>query len=330
MDELNNLINRLKKYNIHKIKNIKIIKKEVLNTVLIDTDFVDTKIRLYIKNNIKTCFLIKYKYKNININLEYYCCKEIDNILLKNIIKRIIFLMDITNIYKNVNIQLYDTPFKKKLPCLDCQKKLSSININSGLSYDNNIIIYRKEELLKVLIHEMIHILDIDVKYENNHNKKKILNKLCINTLLINESYVETWANILNIYLTLKENNKIVNNETYIKNFINEKKFNIKQCCKIIIYFNLDLSKEKCSKIIYDTTNILSYILLKTYNLIYINRFLRKFKGDTTIIVQKYNYSNYINYLYKIMNYKIDIFQKNIDKIKSTKYNLNMNMSICK
>ena len=45
MDELNNLINRLKKYNIHKIKNIKIIKKEVLNTVLIDTDFVDTKIR---------------------------------------------------------------------------------------------------------------------------------------------------------------------------------------------------------------------------------------------------------------------------------------------
>ena len=126
--------------------------------------------------------------------------------------------MDITKIYINVNIEIYDTPFKKKLPCIDCNKKLSSININSGLSYENNIIIYRKEELLKVLIHEMIHILDIDIKYENNNNKKKILNKLCINNLLINESYVESWANIINIYLTLKENNEIVNNEEYIKN----------------------------------------------------------------------------------------------------------------
>ena len=76
-------------------------------------------------------------------------------------------MMDITNIYKNINIEIYNTPFKKKLPCRNYCKNLSSININSGLSYSNNIIIYRKEELLKVLIHEIIHILDIDVKYEN-------------------------------------------------------------------------------------------------------------------------------------------------------------------
>ena len=62
---------------------------------------------------------------------------------------------------------------KKYLPCSDCEKKLTSININSGLSYENNIIIYRKEELLKVLVHEMIHILDIDIKYENDNYKKK-------------------------------------------------------------------------------------------------------------------------------------------------------------
>ena len=328
MNELNNLINKLKKYKIHKIEDIKIIKKKVKNKLLIDTDFIDIKIRLYIKDNIKYCYLVKYKYKNIIINLEYYSCDLINNKILEKILKRIIFIMDITKIYKNVNIEIYDTPFKKKLPCIDCSKKLSSININSGLSYENNIIIYRKEELLKVLIHEMIHILDIDIKYENNNNKKRILNKLCINNLLINESYVESWANIINIYLTLKENNEIVKNEEYIKKFIEEKKFNIKQCCKIMIYFNLDISKNKCEKIIYDKTNILSYVILKTYNLIYINRFLRKFKGENTIIVNKYNYLDYINYLYKIINYKINIFTKNIEIMKSRKYNLNMNMSI--
>ena len=204
------------------------------------------------------------------------------------------------------------------------------VNVNSGLSYNNNIIIYRKEELLKVLLHEMIHILDIDVKYENNNHKKIILNKLCVNSLLINESYVETWANILNIYLTLIENNKIVSNEEYIENFIEEKKFSISQCCKIIIYFKLDLSNNNCTKKVYDKTNILSYILLKTYNLIYINKFLKKYKGEDTIIVKKYKYLDYINYLDKIMNYKINIFKKNIERIKKKKYNLNMNMTICK
>ena len=123
---------------------------------------------------------------------------------------------------------------------------------------------------------------------------KKILNKLCVNSLLINESYVETWSNILNIYLTLLEKNGVVEKKEYIRKFIEEKKFSISQCCKIIMYFKIDLSNEKCVKKIYDTTNILSYILLKTYNLIYINKFLKKYKGVDTIIVEKYNYSDYI------------------------------------
>ena len=76
---------------------------------------------------------------------------------------------------------------------------------------------------MKVLVHEMIHILDIDIKYENDNYKKKILDKLCVNSLLINESYVETWANILNIYLTLIEKNGVVENEEYIRKFIEEK-----------------------------------------------------------------------------------------------------------
>tara|TARA_Y100000589_G_C26997567_1_gene565313 strand:- start:590 stop:880 length:291 start_codon:yes stop_codon:yes gene_type:complete len=96
------------------------------------------------------------------------------------------------------------------------------------------------------------------------------------------------------------------------------------------MYFKLDLSNNSCKNKIYDKTNILSYILLKTYNLIYINKFLKKYKGIDTIIVKKYNYLDYINYLDKIMNYKINIFEKNIEKMQETKYNLNMNMTICK
>ena len=78
MNQLNLLLNKLKKYKLHKIKTIKITKKQVINKTLIETDFVDRTIRLYIKDNIKNCYIIKYKYKNIIINLAYYCCNLVN------------------------------------------------------------------------------------------------------------------------------------------------------------------------------------------------------------------------------------------------------------
>ena len=69
--------------------------------------------------------------------------------------------MIISNTYKNLNIEIYDTPFKKTFNCNNHKKcgKLTQNNVNSGLSYLNNIVIFRKEEMLKLLIHELIHML---------------------------------------------------------------------------------------------------------------------------------------------------------------------------
>ena len=76
-------------------------------------------------------------------------------------------MMIISNTYKNLNIQIYDTPFKKTFGCNNHKKcgKLNHNNVNSGLSYLNNIVIFDKRNL-KLLIHELIHALDIDNKYE--------------------------------------------------------------------------------------------------------------------------------------------------------------------
>jgi hypothetical protein len=39
---------------------------------------------------------------------------------------------------------------------------LSKKDINSGICWDNNILVYRKEEAPKVIIHELIHVYKID------------------------------------------------------------------------------------------------------------------------------------------------------------------------
>ena len=46
---------------------------------------------------------------------------------------------------------------------MECGKKLNCENVNTGYSWSNNIVIYRNEELLKLIIHEIIHLLDIDI-----------------------------------------------------------------------------------------------------------------------------------------------------------------------
>ena len=206
-------LDKFKKMNKIKLDNI-LLKK---NKDRIEPgEFISSKIVEYINNKLIYKYIINYKYKKINININYFCKRKIKNIksFIKIIINRIVFMMNITDIYKDVNMSIYDTPYKKELPCKclkKCKRNVSVHDINTGYSWSNNIVIYRKEELLKLIIHEMIHLLDIDIKYEyNNSVKYKFLKSLCIESVdvLINESYVETWAIIIHMYISLLEQNK--------------------------------------------------------------------------------------------------------------------------
>jgi len=329
MYNLEKLYTKLIKFKIKNNINFNIQLYNIKNIKIINTSFIPNNIYNYIKKYCKYMFKTNYYYNNYKISIKYYSNNNNINIIkkiIKNIIQRCIFMFQITNIYKNINIKIYDTPYKKNLPCYKCNKILTENNINSGLSYDNNIIIFRNEELLKVLIHELIHILDIDCKDENYIHKKNILNYFNINELLINESYVETWAIIINIYIVLY--NKYKTNfsfDKFKKYFIKELTFNLKQCNKLFHFYNITNIKNSN---INDKINIFSYILLKTYNLLYINIFLKKYMDKKNYIIkQTYDFQKYNNYLYNLI-------KKN--KLKKTflnnyKYNtLSMRMSIIK
>ena len=107
---------------------------------------------------------------------------------------------------ENLTIDLYMSDHKKVFP-----KKgdiISYINVNSGFSLLNamngHIVIYRREEWFKVLIHECFHALGLDFSTLSGHllhNLNHSLNKsFSIDAQLrIYESYTEFWAEIMNI-----------------------------------------------------------------------------------------------------------------------------------
>ncbi len=287
--------------------------QDVKKINLVDSNFIPQKIEEYIRENIKYKYVCSYNYKNNIIYIEYYCSKKKKNTeLFKIIVKRIIFMMIISNTYKNLNIEIYDTPFKKEFHCNNHKKcgNLSHNNVNSGLSYLNNIVIFRREEMLKLLIHELIHALDIDNKYETTQDKKKILELYNINNtnFLVNESYVETWAIIINIFLVLHEKKMYKTKEEgfilfrkYIKKEIIH---SFQQCSKLCKFYNIDdfnkIYRRNKNTIKYiDGVNTFSYHIIKTINLNNINNFIKNFCDNTYILPKRYNFNRYTLFVIK-------------------------------
>ena len=107
--------------------------------------------------------------KKININnlsIDFYYNKNL--VRLHEIDNLIFHIFNIYNIISNIfnnHKKIYITIFYSNIKKLHSNNLIDSKNMNSGLSYSNKIIIYRKEEILKVFTHELLHTLNIDNNY---------------------------------------------------------------------------------------------------------------------------------------------------------------------
>jgi len=208
-------------------------------------------------------------------------------------------------------------------------------NINSGATIAGNFIyIFRNEELIKVLFHELVHYLKLDM-FDFQDEFRSLYNKINLDAEMINpnEAYTETLGLLL---LNIWEYNYL-NLDIDINYYIN-KKLTIElgwsyfQICKILKYFRCynsyeDLFTNKC--IFKQKTNVLSYFFLKTYFLQNINLILKDFKINNLYI----NYSkiksiiNYTNLQDKIFSNNINTILKSYDNTNKSKEYYSLRMS---
>lgn len=307
---LSNLIDGNKLYKKNKnniISNISFIDNDV-DLQQKDNTFFPDSIQKYIETNISTIYSYKFNIFHRKIHVNFCFFDSITNTINEDILK-IYLLLYIVSLYSNKNcseemlINIYFTPFCKEFPN-DDELILDRININSAWTYrckkHNSITIYRKEEWLKVLCHEVIHSfgLDFDISDEGVKICKKIFN---INSdYLIGESYCEFLAIVFNsllyVYTDMNSDKKNIYN-----NFCNiikkEKQFALFQLVKIFSYMdtsyinimnNNDVEKYK------EKTNVFCYYIIKTILLI----------NDTDTI------EHFIQYNKNIINFD----EKNISK----------------
>ena len=259
---------------------------------------------------------------------------------------------------------LYFTSLEKKLPNSNIDI-LDQIHVNTAFTStcpnDSEIVIFRKEEWFKVLIHESFHNFALDFSDMNTYEcTKDILSIFPVNSEVnLYESYTEFWAEIMNAlfcsFFNLKNKSNI---EEFLSNFeffINfERTYSLFQLVKTLDFMGLSYknmySETNQSKFLRDTlykekSNVLSYYVIKAILINNYQGFLTWCKHNNFSLLQfkktLTNQKEFCNFIRK--NYKTKVMLENVkssemclQKVKSIKKNknknyllTNMRMSIC-
>ena len=249
----------------------------------------------------------------INIFLLNYSNKNVQ-LMKEKIIRLLHFLSNfiIGDKIKKVNIHIILLDLKKELPINN--EILNSYNVNTGLTWacapNGEIIIYRKEEWFKVLIHELFHSLCFD--FSNINMSKLIINKITKLFYIkhckfdISESYSEFWANIINSMLISYEFTD--NFKDFLEQFemfhTIEKYFSIFQCIKVLHHMNLSYDiitsdnsydKQLSIKRYAEKTNVFAYYILKMIWLFHLNEIIHFFSNKNANIINSKKDINYVN-----------------------------------
>ena len=267
---------------------------------------------------------------------------------------------------KKLDIYLYFTALNKYLPLYESHV-LDENHANTAFTTtcpaESEIVIFRKEEWFKVLIHETFHNFGLDFSGMNTDKCTADILKIFPVDSDVNlyESYAEFWAEIMNAlfcsFFKLKNKNNVdefLENSEYFINF--ERTHSFFQLVKTLHYMGLKyetlFKKDKQNSLRRETlykekTSILAYYIIKTilmnnyqgfldwcqnnnYELYDFKKTQPNIDKFCTFIKKNYKSNDMLDNVERMEYFFID--NKDNSREKKEKYNFimkNMRMSIC-
>lgn len=321
---------------IQQSNTFSLIKHEIYDVIpskinLTPSLFMDERIISNIKQNLSIGYKYIFKTNDRTIHLNFFS-SSYDKIYDEyyKLIHRwlnIITKFSLSNCSKNLYIDIYLTDLKKEFN----GKNITPFNVNSGYTTGgcketNNIVIYRKQEWFKVLIHETIHAFAIDFSYINNTLIDEHIRDIFPLNISFNsyEAYCEAWSVIWNS-LFHSFNIEMYDFNLFIKQFriiyTIECIFSYQQMITILNHMNLDYinlySKDVTSikkrELYHEDTSIISYFVFKTILIQNINKFFTLCENNTNLMLfntHEDNILSFVNFFKK--NYLHFPFKNNI------------------
>ena len=321
-DSINNEVNKLFRF----LKKIPL--NEITFLSIDDTEESPNSIDSpFISNEIKQEFLqltmkktVKISVNSIHVTIHIYSKGEPLNQFIHHLLTCLQLMTNITNTEnRKITLNYYLTD----------QKKTSSFTIgknevNSGsCSYsptEATIHIWRKEEILKLTLHELIHALGFDYRdppeITEYYNTKYNLESSEIRSY---EAYTEIWASLFNCYL-LSQNVTKNKQHIFFQNMVQlEQTFSEFQSQKI---FYLTQKKQDINK----NTSVLAYYIIKNELYQDLSRFLSFCRRKNQGYIKITQNEPFISFLMK--RKKVTKHNKRFNRLKNPYIRNTLRMSL--
>lgn len=260
----------------------------------------------------------KSKY-NVKNTLNIYLKQDDENLPhTKLLIRAISYITSFSDKHRSINVHLCLLPDKKIIK--KNSQKLTQLNVNSGSNRfsdtHSEICIFRREECIKVIFHEIIHGL----RFSSLGNHDMITQRLCqkynldSREILIDESYTEIWAKILNTYFISSLTNSHTKYQHFCTMLAIEKEFSLYQGNKIKGFI-----KKSKDKNLDKDTNVSAYFLVVAEIFSNLEEFCMNCKNNPYVIDKE----SCLEYLYSL-----EIMEKRKVNINDKYYN-SLRMSVC-
>ena len=270
--------------------------------------YISLCVRKNIINKMNILNQREYLFNNTRVTTEIYSSKDVKSLEeFHKLLNFYILVLNKVRYCPDVKIIVYLTNLKKRFPMKSIL--LNEDNVNSGLTTfdgDNKqIVIYRKEELNKVLLHELIHYYMIDFHFYNNKYDMYYINKYGIkvsepfknvsNPLALYETYTDTLACYGNIitYCLFKK-------KKILGVFEEEKQHYMLQAAKVYKFSKLR-----------ENTHCFSYYIGKAAIFFNFDRFIEQINNNENLLLDN---SMKIEHYFKTLKKSIDneLFWKSI------------------
>lgn len=188
--------------------------------------------------------------------------------------------------FEEPNVVLLMSDAKKFFPSSD--KVFTARSVNSA-EFDptiNHLSIFRREELSKLLFHELIHRANLEHRVKghqdviNRWGRKWAINRIDDGDIMFTESFVEVMAQFINI-VTISE----MCDADFDDLWKNELMFGIYQTAKILYLSgfktNRDFVTRATEKRVNESTSAAEYHIFKTILMLNFNEFMRLYRGGS-------------------------------------------------
>ena len=185
-----------------------------------DSDFFPDEIRYHILNEQSVAVAYNFLAGGRSVTLHFVEFNkqpnQLDMLQMQAHARRVCALLHMVSLHANrntcsskISIYIYLTDFEKRFPTQQ-GLPLDAEHANTGMSYHcvrtNDVIVYRREEWFKVLIHELFHafglsFIESDMPRGVDAAMQAMLQKMYAisHPVRIYETYCEIWARILTV-----------------------------------------------------------------------------------------------------------------------------------